>query len=456
MANKNINFKVTKKQALFISCKCDEVLFGGAAGGGKSYAQLIDSLQFALKYPFSKQLILRRTFPELARSLIAESLKLFPTQAARFLKSEKKWLFKNGSCVEFGYCDSESDVNKYQSAEYDVIRFDEVTHFTQYQYTYLLSRIRGTCPCPKQVKSTGNPGGVGHGFIKERFIDSSPPNTPIQKADGRSYIFIPSSVRDNHFLLNADPDYIKRLNQLPEHERAQLLDGDWDACEGQYYSEFSRQIHVIKPFEIPNYWERFISLDYGLDMAAALWWAVDEQGRAYIYRELYKPNLNLSSAANEILKRCPPNEKISYVVASPDLWNRRQETGYSGFQIMSEAGLDGLIKADDSRVSGWRALREWLTVFEDEQNIKRARLSFFEGCCPNIVRCLPLLMHSDINPEDCANSPHEITHAPDSLRYGIMSRPQKTVHTVKKPDPFGLYKKASSQNEPDISSFIKF
>jgi phage terminase large subunit len=449
----SLSLSVTEKQGLFISSDCDEVFFGGAAGGGKSYGQLVDALRFALEFEGSKQLILRRTFPELERSLIMESLKLYPNEAGKYIKSERRWYFGNGSTIEFGYCDAEGDVTKYQSAEYDVIRFDEVTHFSEFQYTYLISRIRGVNPCPKQIKSTGNPGGVGHSFIKERFIDKGKWGERFDDSEGRSYIFIPARVQDNHYLMRADKNYLKRLNQLPEYEKKRLLYGDWDAFEGRYFPEFYRQTHILKPFEIPKHWTRFRSLDYGLDMTACLWWAVDEQGRAFIYREFYEKNLNLSQAAKAILKHSLEGEKIEYTVASPDLWNRRQETGLSGFQIMTEAGLEGLIRANDNRIAGWRALREWLTPFEDEIGVKRARLSFFDGACPNLVRCLPLLQFSPTNAEDCANNPHEITHAPDSLRYGIMSRPQAAEGKTSLQDVFGIFKTSEEEN---LKGFLSF
>ena len=139
-----------------------ETLFGGAAGGGKSHGQLLDALRFAVCYPGSRQLLLRRTMPELERSLVPASLRLFPQAVASYKVSEHLWQFTNGSTLEFGYCDAESDVTKYQSAQYDVLRFDELTHFTESQFTYLISRVRGANPFPKQVKSTTNPGGVGH------------------------------------------------------------------------------------------------------------------------------------------------------------------------------------------------------------------------------------------------------------------------------------------------------
>ena len=180
-----------------------EVLYGGAAGGGKSYAQLLDALIYACRYRRSKQLILRRTFPELERSLIRVSRELYPKEFASYNESKHVWRFKNGSLIEFGYCQQESDVTQYQSAEYDTIRFDELTHFTEYMYLYLFSRLRGANNFPKQIKSSTNPGGVGHAWVKERFIDPAPPLTEIKSSEG-SRIFIPAKVQENVFLMESD------------------------------------------------------------------------------------------------------------------------------------------------------------------------------------------------------------------------------------------------------------
>ena len=230
---------VTKRQKAFLDATATEVLFGGAAGGGKSRGQLIDAFLFALTHPASKQLILRRTFPELEKSLIRESLALYPKSVYTYHATGHTGRFPNGSLIDFGYCATENDVFQYQSAEYDVIRFDELTHFTEFQYLYLMSRVRGANRYPKQIKSSTNPGGVGHGWVKARFIDPAPPDTVFTPERGGSRIFLPAKLEDNRFLLRADPAYRERLLALPERERRALLLGDWNIFDGQYFGEFS-------------------------------------------------------------------------------------------------------------------------------------------------------------------------------------------------------------------------
>ena len=402
-----LNISLTKKQKLFMDAKESEVLFGGAAGGGKSYGQVVDALLFALKYPKSKQLILRRTFSELDKSLIRTALGLYPREIFTFNSSSHTGKFKNGSCIDFGYCAVENDVYQYQSAEYDCIRFDELTHFTEMQYLYLISRVRGANDYPKQVKSSTNPGGIGHVWVKERFVDASPPGESFTGRDGMKRIFIPSLLTDNTFLMKADGDYKKRLEALPESEKRALLYGDWNIFEGQYFTEFSRERHVITPFEIPRGWRKYRTIDYGLDRLAVLWIAISEEGRSYVYREFCESGLTISAAAREITERTPKGEDIYATLAPPDLWSRSQETGKSKASIFSEFGVN-LTKTSNERECGWLAIKELLTS-ED------AGIRIFETAT-EIIRCLPALTRDKIRPTDCANEPHEITHAPDALR----------------------------------------
>ena len=404
-----IDLCVTKKQKAFIDATESEVLFGGAAGGGKSYGQAVDALLFALKVPGSKQLILRRTFSELDKSLIRTTLSLYPKEIYSFNSSNHTGRFKNGSLIDFGYCAAEADVYQYQSAEYDVIRFDELTHFTESQYLYLISRVRGTGGIPKQIKSSTNPGGVGHGWVKARFVDPSAPGERFFGEDGMSRIFIPALLDDNRFLSEGDPHYRDRLLALPEREKKALLYGDWNIFEGQYFTEFNPKIHIISPFEIPRGWRKYRTIDYGLDRLACLWIAVSPDGVCYIYREFCKSNLTISQAAAAILERTPPSEDIYATLAPPDLWHRSQETGKSKATLFSEYGIS-FTKTSNDRECGWLAVKELLIGGEGRQSLR-----IFSSCA-EIIMCLPALTVDKIRPTDCATEPHDITHAPDALR----------------------------------------
>lgn len=416
-----MDLTITKKQKQFIDAKEDEVLFGGAAGGGKSYGQLVDALLYALQYKGSRQLILRRTFPDLERSLILVSLELFPLEIYKYNSSTHRGVFANGSLIEFGYCDNERDVYRYQGAEYDVIRFDELTHFTREMYIYLASRLRGTKPYPRQIKSSTNPGGVGHAWVKERFIDPCPPNTTYKTREG-TRVFIPSLITDNKYLMQSDPGYIERLKRLSEKDQKALLYGDWNIFDGQYFVEFDRNLHVVKPFVISSHWRRYRTLDYGLDMLACYWIAVDEEGRAFVYKELYKPNLIISEAAKAINDLT--NEEIYATYAPPDLYNRRQDSGKSAADIFAENGV-ALTRAQNDRVMGWLDLKEWLQPKKDMFGGKDAGLKIFANCV-NLIRTLPALQHDEKNPNDVAKEPHELTHAPDAIRYFVAGRPLST------------------------------
>jgi len=435
------SISVTPRQAAFIRAGEDEVLYGGAAGGGKSYGQVVDAFRYAMQYPKSRQLLLRSSFPALERSLILTALEIIPKALYTYSSTKHKMRFANGSLLEFGFLASDTDVTLYQSAEYDVIRFDELTHFTEYQYLYMISRLRGTSGYPKQMKSTTNPGSRGHGWVKARFIDPAVPGTAFGTSQTR--IFIPARVQDNRFLMEKDADYLARLQLLPENEKKALLYGEWDIFEGQFFSEFSREKHTVPPEEIPAQYRRFRSLDYGLDMTACYWWAVGPEDSLICYREFYKSGLTLSEAAREILAHTPPEEKIVYTVASPDLWNRRQDTGRSGVEIMAEAGLYGLIRADNRRVPGWRVLREYL---------RGGKIRFFQNCV-NVIRSLPALLYDTRMPEDAASSPHEITHAPEAVRYAVMSRPPPgAVHEATRRGRYtpGELEDLKEENETEI------
>lgn len=434
-----MEISITKKQQAFIDSQAFETLFGGAAGGGKSYGQLVDGLLYALKYPKSKQIIFRSTFADLEKSLIRTSMNVYPLSIANYNDSKHTWKFKNGSIIDFGYIQYEKDVYQYQSAEYDVIRFDELTHFTEFMYTYMISRCRGANPYPKCIKSSTNPGGVGHNWVKERFIDIGAPNVihtcKLETGETTTRIFIPSLVQDNKFMLTYDPDYIKRLDALPEKERKALKYGNWDIFDGQFFTEFDRNIHVIEPFVIPKDWYVYFVMDYGLDKLAGYWIAVDYNNNAYVFREVYESNLLVSQARDKIKEMT--SEDVYMYLAPPDLWNRHKETGKSTADIFAEGNVT-LYKTNNDRIQGWLQMKEWLKPYKDEQGCTTAKLKIF-NTCKNLIRCLPQVQHDAKRVGDIANEPHELTHSVDAIRGFCVYWTQEPIFVPKKQElPFEL------------------
>ncbi|MBQ8893408.1 MAG: phage terminase large subunit [Clostridia bacterium] len=438
-----INFTITKRQEAFISAKATEVLYGGAAGGGKSYGQFIDTVIYAGKYPESRQIIFRRTLPELEQSIIGLFQANLPQAFFKYNASKHVGRFNNGSVVYFGYIDKEADVHRYQGAEYDVIRYDELTHFTEKMYVYLLSRLRGTKSYPRAMKSSTNPGNVGHSWVKKRFIDPAPPDTVFEAEDGSTRIFLPAKVQDNYFLIRNDPGYIRRLESLDERDRKALLYGEWDLFDGQYFDNFDRGIHITEPIftreKIPNDWEFYVSIDYGLDMLAALLIGVAPGNRFYVVDEFYDgaqypaeghKGLIVSEAAKKILELAKGYE-VRRIFAPPDLWAKSKDTGKSIAELFYNNGVR-LTRVDNNRVSGWMVLKEMLQPHPDEQGAMTADLKIF-SCCRNLIRTLPAVAVDDHNPNDVATEPHELTHAPDALRYFFAGRPRGK--TPKAPEP---------------------
>lgn len=419
-----------EKQRQFFTSSAKYTAYGGARGGGKSWAMRMKMVLLALSHPGINILLLRRTLGELRENHILPLQKLL-SGVAEYREVQKEFRFSNGSRIKLGYCDAESDVLQYQGQSYEVIGMEEATHFTYFQYQCLTecNRASGNMKTPYKPRMllTANPGGVGHDWFKRLFVDRKYRGN--EKAE--NYAFIKSLVFDNDYMMKHNPEYVETLKALPEKRRAAMLFGDWDSFEGAFFPEFCSDVHSCRPFPIPSGWQRFRALDYGLDMTACLWLAVNPEGRIFVYRELYESGLLLSEAAERIRDMTEHGESIRYTVASPDLWNRRQESGKSGAEIMNGAGLSGLKKADNSRITGWRVVREYLRDGKDG----KSGICIFDGC-ENLLRCLPLLRFDENVREDAADTPHEITHAPEALRYALMSRAPKPARDAKKEPSF--------------------
>lgn len=430
--------KPQPKQIEFLKAVARFVCYGGSRGGGKSWVVRYKAITLCENYPGIKILILRRTMPELRDNHIRPMQKILHGYA-KYKDKEKIMEFPNGSFIRFGYCDREGDVDQYQGQEYDVIFMDEGTHFTEYQFKCLTACMRGDAEkYPKRFYVTCNPGGVGHAWVKRLFIDKQYRKGEIDT----DYQFIPASLFDNQYLMTHDKGYVDMLNGLPEDQKEAWLYGRWDVFSGQFFPEFKEEIHVISPLtSLPANCNYYYVHDYGRsDMLAGLWIAVDSQNNAYIYREIFKSGLVTSAAAKEILKCESDSERnqISIRLQPPDLWSKDKTNGISPADIYSNFGLY-FMKADNSRVNGWMAVREWLLPYETEvngQTVKTARLKIY-STCKNLIRSLSLLQYSDSKHNDAATEPHELTHATDALRYFCASRPQPGNLPAKNPNfPF--------------------
>ncbi len=395
-----------KKQLEFFNARTKYVAYGGARGGGKSWALRRKIVLMCARYEGLKVLLVRRTYAELLDNHI-RPLMLEIGDAVRYSDSKKTFEFPNGSLIRMGYLRNESDAMQYQGQEYDVIAIDEATQMTEYQFQALKGCLRGTNDYPKRMYLTCNPGGVGHGWVKRLFIDRE----YRESENGAEYTFIKATVYDNGVLLGSNPDYVKQLESLPHGLREAWLSGDWSSFEGQFFREFDYDVHTVPPFCVDEGYRKYCAMDYGLDMLAVVFVAVGRDGRAYVYDEIHQSGLIVSEAARLIKQKM---QGIDTVIAPSDLWSRQKDSGKSIAELFSENGVY-LTKLTTERTQGWACLKEWLSLRDDGVSAQ-PRMKIMR-CCTNLIRCLPLLMSDPTRPGDVSIHPHSITHAPDALRY---------------------------------------
>lgn len=422
--NIDVNYIPNKRQEVFHACGADEAVYGGAKGGGKSCALVMEGLAYGLENSGAEMYFFRETYDDLEANIIKEWKEKVPKELYSYNEGKHFASLINGTTVKFRYIRNYADAEGYQGRSMDWIGVDELTKHLKESIQVLLSCLRSPKGFKPTFRGTCNPGGIGHSWVKEDYIEATEYGTKeiIDPITGNKRAFIPAKVYDNDVLMKNDPAYVRRLENLPEDQKKAFLHGDWDIFTGQYFDEFRREIHVIEPFVIPDHWKRYRALDYGLDMLACYWIAVDTNNKAYVYKELYESGLIISDAAKAIKKMT--DEPIYETIAPPDLWNRRQETGKSAAELFYDNGLM-LYRANNNRVQGWYNLKEWLKPYSDEQGIKTASLIIFKNCI-NLIRTLPQLQHDDKDPNDVATEPHELTHGPDAIRYFVAGRPSRT------------------------------
>ncbi len=458
-------------QALAIGAPfVDELLFGGARGGGKSDFLLGDFLQDIGLGPVWRGIIFRRSYPEL-EELLVRAREIFLPLGAQYRVSEKTFVFPSGATLKFRHLETEPDADLYQGHQYTWIGWDELGNWPNLNaYRKMKACLRSAHGVPnKRIRCSANPGGVGHHEVKAYFIDHAPKGLQLIEntdEDGRTTtrMFIPSRVYDNKILMRNDPEYIARLREIGSPELVKAwLEGDWNVITGAYYPEFLVEKHVLEPFPIPDWWTRFRSMDWGSTSPFAVHWhcVVGEdfvspdgiflpRGAVITYREWYgvqpgKVNVGIKWSANRVGKRIHEielryGEKISYGVIDPSAF--KQDGGPSHAERMAYEGVF-FRKADNNRIAGWDTIRERLVgiveAIPEQPGVGHNGGSPLDGSddgftklvgipmwycfksCTHLIRTLPALQHDLNNAEDCDTDGED--HAPDSLRYGLMSRP---------------------------------
>ena len=451
IAGVNLEYNPTQKQRVFHESTADRILYGGAAGGGKSYAMCWDAFLRCLQWPGTYAYMFRRTFPMLEGTLIKNMLKIVPKSLGKYVGDKHEYRLINGSVIKFCYCDNEgTDLMNYQGHEIDWLYFDELTHFTKAMYDFLVTRLRtekkdgGSLPYEPCVRSASNPGSAGHSWVKQMFVDKTNNGEKIVREVVKDEVrkkkqivytqYIPATVYDNPYIQD---NYIFNLLQKPKALREALLYGRWDAFEGQAFPEFTDDpehyhdglnTHVIDPFEIPHHWPRYVSFDHGYSRPFSFGvWAVDEEGRVYRYKELYgcergEANKGVKLSPGDIGRQLadlmdPEFREGIHVggIADPAIWDRSR--GESVEELIRKV-YDGVIfqKGDNTRLAGKMQLHERLKFGEDGKP-----MLYVFSTCSEFIRTIPALCYDDKKVEDIDTEGED--HIYDETRYFLMSRP---------------------------------
>jgi hypothetical protein len=415
------------KQAEALSCAAFEMLYGGAAGGGKTDFLIVDFLGLLPRWGKDWQgIVFRRTFSEL-EEMIKRAKELYIPIGGEWVAGEKRFRFPSGASVRFSYLERDNDVTRYQGHQYTWIAFDELGNYrTDYPWRYMISRLRSPAGAPCYIRGTANPGGVGHAWIKARFIDGFVPGKIYRMTENDMEItrcYIPSTLDDNKILISNDPGYMQRLKLLPDYLYRALRHGDWDVFAGQVFDEFRRDIHAVKPFALPqDQWYRFYGFDWGYNKPyAVVKLAVSRDGRVIQYGEIYgcmkgeadRGIRQSSREAAELAWTHAADEGVTEIICDPACWSK-QDDNPSPAENLIAAGFNA-VRANNERVLGWGAVHERLKQ-RDENG--RPMLQFFDTC-HHTLRTLPVLTPDPNHPEDIDSSLED--HLADALRYGLMS-----------------------------------
>lgn len=475
-----LDYRPTEKQALFHASTAYEVLYGGAAGGGKSKAIVMEAIIDSLEHAGVHSYLFRKTYPELRTTLIKEALASVPRGLAVFSSATHDMVFKNGSVMHFRYCRNMADAYGYQGSEMHRLYIDELTHFTHDVYEYLKTRVRvpRAMGLSARIRLTSNPGGVGHGWVKSTFIDGAEPfevkkTAVFSQTLGREIVttrqYIPAYATDNPHLCE---QYIAELEQKPDALRRALLLGDWNVFEGQVFTDFindpkgaltRRYTHVIEPFKIPDHWRRFRSFDWGYTRPFSVgYWALDGDGRLYRYAEIYgsfkDPVTRRTKTANKGMC-AEPATVASLIKEYEDRYEKGHRiVGIADPSIFDESrGGDGCIakiferqgiyfeRGDNHRGAGKQQLHNRLKF--DENGIP---MIYVFSCCHDFIRTLPTLVYDEVAVEDVDSRGED--HIYDETRYMCMFSPyhpkrEEPSERERGYDPLELYERPTPKGQ---------
>jgi len=418
--------------------------YGGAKGGGKSHALRTVIVMLCAKYENLSAVLIRRTYDEVKSNqiqYIEQMLKDAMTgdNGIKHNAQDHIFYFPNGSRLKYTYCSSTKDLQQFQGMSYDIIGLDEATQFEYEVFTALAACLRGSPELPKRMYITCNPGGIGHEWVKRLFIDRD-----FREGENPDdFAFVQALASDNVF--NGE-HYMQTLNLYDEPLRSAYRDGKWDIFIGQAFPQWDEEAISVDPFQIPDHWTLSMSIDYGFDCFAPIWYATDEQGVDYILRGAEYKDCVVREAAEHIFRiehDLGITERRIRRYAPPDLFRRSTQTGKTSVDMFAENGYT-FMPSDNNREAGWLAIR---------QRLSDGQLKIIRGAAPELNKAMKIIQYVSGNPNDCEKTPHDITHSPDSLRYYCVMRNKRAVVPLSATKRDKRYVKTYDDKRPRSSRF---